>query len=214
MRQARFSIALRFGRRRPHYLIPGAVLLVGLALPTVAMSHQSSGPNLIQNGGFEQPIVGAGSYKLVAAGQSFEGWKVVGAAGNVAPISTTFQQSGIHFVARAGKQWIDLTGVTNGATGISQIVKTKAGASYKLGFAVGNVGDPGGIFGTSSTVNVFVNGHKVLRAMNANGGKTQRWETFTATVKATSAATTIQFLNGDPTTDNDNGLDAVTLTKR
>jgi hypothetical protein len=33
-------------------------------------------------------------------------------------------------------------------------------------------------------------------------------------VHATSAATTIEFLNGDPGSDNDNGLDAVSLVKR
>ena len=172
-------------------------------------------PNLIKNGGFEQPLVGAGGYTLVNAGQSWGGWKVVGAAGNVAPISTTFQQNGISFVAKAGKQWLDLTGGTsNQKIGVAQTIKTTRGASYRLSFAVGNVVDPGGPFALTSTVNVLVNGHKVLAATNKDGGKVQAWKTFTLTIKATRAATTIEFQNGDGGSDNDNGLDAVSLVKR
>lgn len=214
MRPVRILIAQPIELRRRRFVIGGAMLLLALALPAAAMSRHSSGPNLIQNGGFEQPSVGTGGYKLVATGQSFAGWKVVGATGNVAPISTTFQQSGINFVAKAGKQWVDLTGLSNSATGVAQVVKTQAGATYTLSFAVGNVSDPGGVFGTRSTVNVFANGHKLLAATNTGGGKTQGWKSFTLKLKATSASTTIQLLNGDSASDSDNGLDAVSLTKR
>jgi hypothetical protein len=190
----------------------GFVLAVAFVVPAAAVP--SSSANLIVNGGFEQPFVGVGAYKLVATGQSFAGWRVVGAAGNVGPISGTFNQNGIHFTAKAGKQWLDLTGVSNTKTGVAQTVKTSSGTSYRLSFAVGNVRDPGGIFGTTSTIDVVVNGHQLLAATNKGGSKTQAWKTFTATIKATSAATTIEFLNGDPSTDNDNGLDAVSISRR
>ena len=196
------------------FQIGGALLLIAVALPAAALSRGTVGLNLIGNGGFEQPVVGAGGYKVVSTGQSFAGWKVVGAAGNVAPISGAFQQNGIRFTAKAGKQWLDLTGAgSNGPTGVAQTVKTVAGARYRLTFAVGNVVDPGGLFGTSSTVTVLVNGRSVLKATNRAGGKVQAWKTFTTTVKATSGTTSIEFLNGDPRSDNDNGLDAVSLTK-
>ena len=61
---------------------------------------------------------------------------------------------------------------------------------------------------------MLVNGHKLLVATNKAGGKIQAWKTFALTVKATSAATTIEFENGDSGSDNDNGLDVVSLTKR
>ena len=61
---------------------------------------------------------------------------------------------------------------------------------------------------------MLVNGHKVLAATNKAGGKMQAWKTFALTVKATRAATTIEFQNGDSGSDNDNGLDAVSLVKR
>ena len=54
----------------------------------------------------------------------------------------------------------------------------------------------------------------MLAATNKEGGKVQAWKTFALTVKATRAATTIEFQNGDGGSDNDNGLDAVSLVKR
>ena len=170
----------------------GLVVAAALVLPSAAVSQPSAGPNLVKNGGFEQPAVGSGGYLLVSVGRSIAGWKVVGAAGNVAPISGAFKQNGFSFTAKAGKQWLDLTGGTsNQQIGVAQTVKTTPGASYRLSFAVGNVVDSAGVFGTTSTVNVIVNGHKLLAATNRAGGKLQAWKTFTLTVKATTAATTL-----------------------
>jgi len=118
------------------------------------------------------------------------------------------------FVAKAGQQWLDLTcGTSNQQIGVAQTIKTRRDGSYRLSFAVGNVVDPAGVFGTSSTANILVNGHKLLAATNRGGGKTQNWKTFAVSVKATSATTTIEFQNGDGGSDNDNGLDAISLAK-
>lgn len=183
-------------------------------IPAADALRTGAPANLIKNGGFEQPVVAAGGYSLFSKGQSFPGWRVVGAPGNVAPISGAYTSAGFRFVPKVGRQWIDLTGLSNSATGIAQTVGTTAGASYRLSFSVGNVVEPGGIFGTRSTVVVVVNGRRLLAATNSGGGKSrQSWKTFTTTVKATSAATTIAFRNGDSHTDNENGLDAVALSK-
>jgi hypothetical protein len=40
----------------------------------------------------------------------------------------------------------------------------------------------------------------------------QAWEKFMLTIKATSGRTAISFINGDPRTDNSNGLDAVQVS--
>lgn len=189
-----------------------AMYLLGVAIavpPAAAATKHAVGANLIVNGGFEQPVVGVRSYKLFSTGQAFTGWKVVGARGNVAPISTRFQQSGISFVAKSGKQWIDLTGLSNTPTGVAQTVATRPGASYRLSFAVGNV--KGGVFGVRSTVNVLVDGRKLLGATNAGGGAKQSWKLFSVTVKAASTRMTIAFLNGDSSADTSDGLDAVSL---
>jgi hypothetical protein len=78
---------------------------------------------------------------------------------------------------------------------------------------VGNVDDPGGLFGVTSTVNVMVNGVQVFTATNSKGAgqAKQVWRKFTTTITATSAHTTIAFINGDPSNDTDNGLDAISL---
>ncbi len=142
------------------------------------------------------------------------GWTVVGAPGDVAPVSGTFAQNGFSFPAEDGKQWIDLTGTSNTATGVQQTVTTVPGVTYNLAFFVGNVVNPSGIFGTTSTINVFVNGQKVLAATNSGGSgtKTMNWKRFITSFVATSTSTKIGFINGDPANDNSNGLDNVSVS--
>jgi hypothetical protein len=175
--------------------------------------------NLIRNGSFELPGVGTG-YTLFTPGQQFAGWTVVGPdQSNVAVISGSFAQNGFSFPAAAGKQAMDLTGtsdlVNRNLAGVSQVVKTARGASYTLRFSVSNVVNPGGVFGTSSTVEVQVNGQRALLAKNAlgKGSATQVWKAFSLRIKASSTSTKIAFLNYDPASDTANGLDAVSLTR-
>ncbi|MGB8700482.1 MAG: DUF642 domain-containing protein [Thermosynechococcaceae cyanobacterium] len=174
----------------------------------------ASAANLIRNGGFEQPIVPTGGFTLFGTGvTTMPHWSIVGVAGNVAIVSTTFAQSGFTFPARSGVQWLDLTGISNSGTGVAQTVKTTAGTTYTLGFSVGNVVNTGGIFGTTSTVNVFINGTQVLTATNSRGIGTSRlnWKKFTTTFVATGTSTTISFINGDPSNDTLCGLDGISL---
>ena len=195
-------------------LVVAGLVAVGL-IPAMGTSNTTtSSSNIVTNGGFELPVVATGSYQEFSVGQHFAGWRVVGAAGNVAVISGAFQQSGFTFSAKAGKQWLDLTGVSNTSTGVAQTVRTVRGSSYRLTFSVGNIYDPGGIFGVTSTVEVLVNGAKVLTATNArHGGKVQVWENFGLTVRAKSSSTTVEFLNGDTPSDTSNGLDAVAMVR-
>jgi hypothetical protein len=60
-------------------------------------------------------------------------------------------------------------------------------------------------------VNVLVNGTQIQAATNSGGGTTLTWQQFTTSFVATSASTTIGFFNGDPPTDNSNGLDNIVL---
>ena len=190
-----------------------AVLAVGTVIASGGPASATT--NLIKNGSFEKPVVPAGSFQNFATGQSFTGWKVTGATGAVSIVSGTFQDQGFTFNAQTGAQWIDLTGPgSKTATGIAQSVATTAGTSYQLTFWVGNVNDPGGTFGVSSTVKVLVNGALKLTAVNSlhPTNHKQAWKKFTLTIKATSSHTMISFINGDPATDDSNGLDAVQLS--
>lgn len=178
------------------------------------LGSSAYGANLIKNGSFEKPVVVAGSYSDFSTGSTFEGWKVVGAAGDVSVVSGEFQSLGFSFPAAGGSQWLDLTGdASNSATGVQQTVATTSGTAYTLTFYIGNCDDPGGPWGTTSTVNVLVNGTQVYTATNSKGsGQTKLvWRKFTTTITATSAHTTIAFINGDPSSDNGNGLDLVSL---
>ncbi len=179
--------------------------------PLVIRAAKTTG-NLIIDGNFSIPLVGAGSYTLFSTGETFAGWRVVGAPGNVGVVSGSFQNA-FTFDADGGAQWLDLTGASNTETGVAQNVPTSAGTRYTLQFSVGNVYDPGGIFGVRSTVAVSVNGAVVITATNSKGlgSTTQIWETFTVSFTANSNSTTIEFLNKDPSSDTSNGLDSIAL---
>ena len=185
------------------------VALVALATPAAAST------NLIINGDFSSPVVGAGSDEFLSVGTSFAGWRVVGANGDVAIMSGTFLQNGFTFDADRSTQWLDLTGISNSETGVTQSVSTVAGSRYVLRFATGNVYNPGGIFNTSSTMTVLINGRVLLTTTNLKGRGTTRqvWKNVKTTFVATSNVTDLEFLNKDPPTDTENGLDDVTLTQ-
>lgn len=170
---------------------------------------------LINNGSFETPTVPVGGFTTFNVGTPFfTGWSVVGPNGtNVAIVSGTFSQGGVIFEAEDGIQWLDLTGDNSNSTeGVAQTVTTNPNDRYQLSYFIGNT-TGGGIFGTTSTVNVSLNGVPTFSHTNSavnNTGLT--WEQFTDTFVATGTSTAITFLNGDPPSDNSNGLDNVVLT--
>ena len=217
-------IRLRFPLRRSREGVGLAALVLVVTVVLVrcersgtrspdAASNECDGVSLLEDCGFELPVVAAGSYTLFAVGADISGWKVIGAPGNVAPLSTSYTSGGLTWPAHQGAQTLDLTGLTNSATGISQSVTTKLGHRYKLTFWVGNVVDPGGAFGTASTVEVLIDGHRVLTATNADGAGTRElvWKKFSVDFAAATASTAIQFLNADAATDNSNIIDDVVL---
>jgi len=188
----------------------GQVLNDALATALAAPGARGS---LIQNGGFEAPVVPSGRYQLFASGQSFAGWQVIGAPrGNVAPISGAYRNAGIVFNAHSSLQWLDLTGLSNSATGVQQTVRTRAGARYELSFFVGNVS--GGGFGTTSTVEVLIDQRSAGAFRNDEVQRgAQHWRRIAVPFTASSTATTIAFLNRDAASDNSNGLDDVALVE-
>jgi hypothetical protein len=189
------------------------IVLAGVALGFFVMSGTASAttPNAVKNGSFEVPVVSPGNFELFDTGQTFNHWKVIGASGSVGPVSDTFTQNGINFPAKSGRQWLDLTGLSNTATGVAQNLPTVSGTAYILTFWVGNVYDPTGIFGTVSTVDVLVDGTRVLKATNSQRSRTQVWQRFETRFTAKADVTDIAFMNGDPSSDNSNGLDAISI---
>jgi hypothetical protein len=173
--------------------------------------------NVITNGSFESPVVPVGSYLDYASGSTaIPGWTVVGAAGGVSIVNGTLVQGCCTFPAEDGAQYLDLTGDgTNSVEGVEQTFSTTIGTNYTLTFWVGNVDNPSNGFGTTSTVNVRLGGlngallDSVTNSMN--NSTTQTWEMFTTSFAASGSTTTVDFLNGDPASDNTNGLDNVSI---
>jgi hypothetical protein len=200
-------------RRSLSHSLIGVVLAVGALIASSGTAQAAA--SLTRDGSFEKPAVAGGGFKDFTAGQSFAGWRVVGAKGDVAIVSGKYSSAGMTFDAKAGQQWMDLTGFeSNTPTGIAQTFSSMPHAVYHLTFWVGNVYDPGGVFGVSSKIKVYVNGVRKLTAKNAlrTSRLQQVWKKFTLTIRATSSRTTISFVNGDPHSDNSNGLDAVRVS--
>lgn len=183
------------------------------AVVGLLVAAPSSQANLLTNGSFEVPVVTNGTFILFPVGSSaLTGWTVFGPAGtNVANVIGTFSQNGVSFPAQDGNQWLDLTGLSaNSTEGVSQSVATIVGHQYQLSFFVGNT--TGGGFGTTSTVNVLLNGISTFADVNSTvSPTTQNWQQFTHTFIATGISTALGFRNGDSGNDDDNGLDNVVL---
>jgi Protein of unknown function (DUF642) len=184
----------------------------------IALAGVNVRADLIANGSFEttSPVVPAGSFNLYTPGQTgLTGWTIVGGSGtNIAVVNGTFTEAGISFPAESGSNWVDLTGlVSNSSEGVAQTIATNIGDSYTLTFWVGNVDSPSTGFGVTSTADVSANSTSLGAFTNncTTCTTTLAWEQFSNTFTATSTSTTLTFLNGDPTNDNSNGLDNVSL---
>jgi hypothetical protein len=182
------------------YMAPVLSALCALASPALA-------GKLVKNGSFEKPVVPDGSYQTFNTGDKFKNWTVVGDAGNVAIVSADFAYC-VALPAAKGAQFLDLTGTSNSATGVQTNVRTSPGSTYSVTFYVGNIVG-GGNCGTTSTVNLVIDGVPIASFTNKKGGDQQVWKKFSTEFTAQNATTTIAFMNGDPPDDTANGLDAV-----
>ena len=188
--------------------------LVGIVSLIVISSVAAAAPGLLSNGSFETPTVPVGGFTNFGTGRtSITGWTVVGPQASV--VSGSFSSECCKFPAADGVQWLDLTGdLSNQAEGVEQSVATVPGKTYDISFEVGNVFDPRGIYGTTSTVAVMVDGTSLGTFTNSctTCTGTLTWENFSTSFVASGATTMVEFLNQDPTSDNSNGLDKVVLT--
>jgi hypothetical protein len=182
--------------------------------PAGATTVGSKNASILVNGGFEKPVVPVGTDENFGTGSTFDGWTVIGAEGDVAVVSGNEVYEGLTFRAASGHQCLDLTGGTATETGVQQTVVTTPGTTYTLRFAVGNISSSvdSYYYGKTSTADVLVNGTQVMAATNRKkNSKKVVWKHFGTSFTATSASTTIAFVNGDPAGDNWNGLDSVSL---
>ena len=207
-RQARVS-------RRLANIMRGIVPLKAIfACLILVFAASAARANDIVNGSFETPLVPVGGFSNFISGSTgITGWTVVGPEASI--VSTNYASLGFTFPAEDGKQWLDLTGdLSNRVEGVEQTFATTPDTTYSVSYFVGNQVNPGGPWGTTSTVDVLVDGALIQTATNSMGagGTIQVWEQFTTSFLATSSSTTLEFLNEDPLSDNSNGLDNVVVT--
>jgi hypothetical protein len=180
------------------------------------------GVSLLGNCNFEVPSI-RGCRDFSVGAINLSGWEVVSEPGQVLPPGVSFPLGNVSLctthnwiTAKDGPQALDLTGATQTNTGVAQIVPTKRGKRYRLGFWVGNVVDPRGPYGIISTVKVRINHELVFSATNSEGAgvgtRSVTWKPFTYSFVATAEQTEIAFFNGDPPNDSVNMIDNVFLT--
>jgi len=194
-------------------LLPFGILSIALCAPAAHATLISG--NFIQVSGFETPAVGPGGYgtgfQTYNVGTVLAGvWTVVG-TGNVSiyPSSETVGTGHTALNVPEGVQALDLTGILdNGAaTGVRQTLATTVGQNYTLSFYVGELWAP-------ASVTVNMNGALFQVANNnlALNGDTTVWKQFMYDFTATSASTTLDFMNNAANGTVLNALDAVVVT--
>lgn len=183
----------------------------GCAKQEAGPGDSCDGNSLLLNCSFESPVVPVGGFQPFVPGDDLDGWDVIGAQGNVGPLSGAYVENGFSWAANDGAQTLDLTGASDTATGVSQNVPTTPGQRYKLSFWIGNIVSPDTGNGTASTVDVLIDNAPVLHPTNSDGAgaKTLAWSKFELAFTATQASTSVGLVNADPATDNSNIIDNV-----
>jgi hypothetical protein len=215
-------------------LVSTALLFSSLAV--IPAAHA----NLILNGDFESPIVPSSSVTCgvafntqcqgfyspdqinpPAAGPFVIGddWAVVGKGGAsgvavVMQLGNGYTENALRFDAQNGNQSLDLTGEGNqGANGVKQSVATVIGTHYLLSFYLGRQDPlaPGYEIGPSA-LDLILNQDAPINFINSSTFSNDiAWQQFTFDFTATTALTTIAFLNATGVGNNFAGLDNVDL---
>lgn len=194
-------------------LAAAAVLGVNLGAFGVA----SAAPNLLINGGFEQPVT---SLSFFSAGSTaITGFTVVGLPGGDSSVAlvnnSAFGGSGVR--SSDGAQFLDLTGDVGRGAGVrSDDFATLAGATYAVTFDVGTFFVSGlGSFG-NATVELFVNdapagSFQNILSLSMPGSD---YQTFSHSFIGTGAATNVAFYSSRSLTSSNLGvgLDSVGVT--
>jgi hypothetical protein len=194
---------------------------VALLAASIGGNAFATDPNDLKWGDseFTDGVIKAGTFMLLDSSERLGGWRTVGENGNVAWTSGSYKHHGFNFYAQKSRTqatatWINLAGLSQSATGLMHVsVATTAGASYTLTFYVGNIYDPNGVYGTTSTVVVYANTSLLGSFTNSDGQGSvdENWKQFSTTFVATAPYTVVAFINGDPPGDMNCGLDTVVL---
>lgn len=182
-----------------------AIAGVGVIVATPA----SAGPNLLSNGGFEQPLVSVAFYGTGSTAiTGFTVANLPGGSGSVSLVNNSaFGNLGV--VASQGAQFVDLTGNVGRGAGIrSDDFATLLGATYAVTFDVGAFYVAGyGSFG-DATVDLYVNGvlaGSFQKTMSLKGPGSI-YQTFSHSFVGTGAPTNVAFYASQSAASSDLGV--------
>lgn len=168
-----------------------ATLLAALAtLAGAGAAHAAT--ELVINGSFEADAIP----DAVRQVSSVTGWTSSIVGGNAFEIQKGATQGGIpgfNTVAADGVQYLELN--TDRYTTISQTLSTTVGGIYTLSFAYS--GRPNTADGANSAMNVYW-GNTLLTPTPLLGNTTGTWQTFSQSLTALDAATTLRFESVGP----------------
>lgn len=162
-------------------------IVLGTAISLVATTAH---PQLIANGGFEQPVTPGIGAIYYAGGTVLPGWTVTSASVDI--------HNATYFAPHSGYQSLDLDGTSAGE--IQQSFATQIGLSYTLTFAYSNNGW-GGTSPASARMIVLDQGNSVLLSqIVTHGGATptaMNYQLFSGVFTADSLTTTLRFTSLD-----------------
>jgi len=196
---------------------------LALLLCAVSVGVPVCSANLITNGDFETNAVADFARLDTNDITSLPGWKVIGSACTATSgkctlvLNTIYTEPNaigtIFFQSQSGNQSIDITGGGNTTDGgVEQTLATNIGTAYALTFYLGNMDNNASLYGAASSVRVKVTGQAdQFFSNNVSDANHLNWALQTYTFTATSALTTIDFINNTSATDNEAGIDNVQL---
>ncbi len=179
-------------------------------LVTLLLTLPLTAANLVQNPGFEVPVLDSGTYLTFTAPDTIPGWTWDG-PGNGLLLRTDYAEGPRLFPAYEGQNSMDMTGA--GWTGnnvIWQDITTVIGQRYLLRFALGNQDDNLDSYSKPSALEVTLNGNSAVTASLAhNGNSSVLWGIYSTYFVADSTTTRLAFRNITDPSDAYAGLDDV-----
>lgn len=180
--------------------------LVAAAVLAASVGSTAANAQLVQNGGFENPVITDSCCNTAPPAANLPDWTVTP---DVNVVNGTFMSTNaVHpNLAFEGNQYLDLVG-QSGNGSISQILATAAGVDYNLSFEYSH-----NLFAglTSASAQVFING-VLAGTVTHTGGSTSdlAWQLFHTSFIATGP-TTLSFVNTAGAQNEGVFLDAVTV---
>lgn len=205
------------------------LLIISIMLVSVAQSSLAAPTNLVVNGGFEQPVVGAPQlWDIYSSGYSGLGWTIEWRSdipanyGNLVRPNPALQelQRGVNgWLPQEGAQYAELDTDWDGPTGsvngepasvlIYQDISTKCNCKYELKFYFSpRPGTPA----EDNTLEISWGGN-VIDTISQSGGSQTSWTEYTYTLNAAGSVTRLQFTDLGTANSLGTFLDNVSVIK-